>query len=172
MEIQGMDQSSKTPVCTSSTYGLIDPNTFSRWRRQFFVEHGLGHYEEVTQYMPNIGCDVTKQTYVGFNFHELRHTQATLLIGKGADIKTVQHRLGHSSASLTMDTYAHAIPENDAVAAEMVGDMLEGKATPHALTPAPAQAPVGDTGIPKELVSALIAQLPPEKIIAILKSAS
>jgi hypothetical protein len=64
-----MDQGRETPVCTSSTYGLIDPNSFSRWRRQFFVEHGLGRYEEVTQYMPNIGCDVTRQAYVGFNFH-------------------------------------------------------------------------------------------------------
>ena len=186
MEIQGMDQSRETPVCTSSTYGLIDPNSFSRWRRQFFVEHGLGRYEEVTQYMPNVGCDVTRQAYVGFNFHELRHTQATLLIGKGADIKTVQHRLGHSSASLTMDVYAHAIPSNDEAAAEMVGDMLSGRsaeATPRPAAPAPqtvpaqpaapAPAPQGDgsIGVSKELIGTLLAQLPPEKLVEMLKSA-
>ena len=62
--------------------------------------------------------------YEGFNLHELRHTQATLLIGSGADIKTVQNRLGHSSASLTMDIYAHAIEQNDRDAAEKIGSLL------------------------------------------------
>ena len=183
MEIQGMDQSRETPVCTSSTYGLIDPNDFSRWRRRFFVEHGLGHYEEVTQYMPNVGCEITKQAYVGFNFHELRHTQATLLIGKGTDIKTVQHRLGHSSASLTMDVYAHAIPSNDEAAAEIVGDLLGGNAaepSPESAavapqTEAPAANPpsaAGDGGgIPKELLGTILAQLPPEKLVELLKAA-
>ena len=65
-----------------------------------------------------------KEGYEGFNFHELRHTQATLLIGQGADIKTVQNRLGHSSASLTMDIYAHAIEQNDREAADAIGDLL------------------------------------------------
>ena len=53
--------------------------------------------------------------------HELRHTQATLPIGNDADIKTVQHRLGHSSASLTMNIYAHAIAANDRTAADTIG---------------------------------------------------
>ena len=102
MEVQGLEQTDETPVCSSETYTLLDPNNFSRWRRQFFVDHGLGHYERVKQFMPNVGREIEKDVYVGFNFHELRHTQATLLIGQGADIKTVQHRLGHSSASLTI----------------------------------------------------------------------
>ena len=62
--------------------------------------------------------------YIGYNLHELRHTQATLLIGSGADIKTVQQRLGHSSASLTMDIYAHFIAQNDRVAANTIGEIL------------------------------------------------
>ena len=44
---------------------------------------------------------------IPFNFHSLRHSHATLLIENGANIKDVQHRLGHSRISLTMDTYAH-----------------------------------------------------------------
>ena len=31
-----------------------------------------------------------------------------MLLANGADVKTVQNRLGHSSASLTLDLYAHA----------------------------------------------------------------
>lgn len=44
---------------------------------------------------------------ISFNFHSLRHTHATMLIENGANIKTVQKRLGHSKLSTTMDTYAH-----------------------------------------------------------------
>ena len=124
LEIQGIDQKDETPVCTSTTYGLLDPNTFSRWRRDFFVKHDLGHYETVTQFMPNVGREVKKQVYVGLNFHELRHTQATLLIGQGADIKTVQHRLGYASASLTMDISAHAMHSNDKAAAKLKAGVL------------------------------------------------
>ncbi|CAM2075856.1 MAG: Phage integrase family protein [uncultured Clostridium sp.] len=44
---------------------------------------------------------------ISFNFHSLRHTHATMLIENGANIKTIQKRLGHSKLSTTMDTYAH-----------------------------------------------------------------
>lgn len=38
--------------------------------------------------------------------HDLRHSYAVAAIRSGADIKTVQHNLGHRSASITLDTYA------------------------------------------------------------------
>lgn len=53
----------------------------------------------------------------GLRYHELRHTHATLLISRGVDVKTVQMRLGHSSAEITMSCYAHAIPLSDGMAA-------------------------------------------------------
>lgn len=40
--------------------------------------------------------------------HDLRHTVATTLISEGADVKTVQSVLGHSSAAITLDMYASA----------------------------------------------------------------
>ena len=65
--------------------------------------------------------------YEGLKFHELRHTQATLLLASGEDIKTVQARLGHAKASTTLDMYAHAMPEKDKEAAQVIGDLLNGK---------------------------------------------
>lgn len=44
-----------------------------------------------------------RRLYVGYDFHELRHTQATFLIGNGIDPKSVQGRLGHEVSSMTMD---------------------------------------------------------------------
>jgi len=43
----------------------------------------------------------------GLHPHELRHTAASLAIAAGADVKVVQQMLGHSSATMTMDTYGH-----------------------------------------------------------------
>ncbi|EFL94099.1 tyrosine-type recombinase/integrase [Mobiluncus curtisii] len=42
----------------------------------------------------------------GLHIHDLRHTAATLAVSAGANVKSVQRMLGHSSASLTLDVYA------------------------------------------------------------------
>jgi integrase len=46
----------------------------------------------------------------GLRFHDLRHFYASLLIAHGESVKVVQARLGHASASETLDTYAHLWP--------------------------------------------------------------
>jgi integrase len=49
----------------------------------------------------------------GFTYHDLRHYLASLLIASGADIKTVQARIRHASASTTVDVYGHLMPDAD-----------------------------------------------------------
>lgn len=50
-------------------------------------------------------------------FHDLRHTYATFLLSKNIPIKYVQEQLGHSTARMTLDTYASVLPsiKNDAM---------------------------------------------------------
>ena len=43
-------------------------------------------------------------------FHDLRHTAATLLLGRGVHPKIVSEMLGHSQASITLDVYSHVTP--------------------------------------------------------------
>ncbi len=43
-------------------------------------------------------------------FHDLRHTCATLLLTKNVNPKVVSEMLGHSSISITLDTYSHVLP--------------------------------------------------------------
>ena len=43
--------------------------------------------------------------------HDLRHTHATLLPQAGTPIKAVSERLGHAKTSITLDTYAHVLPD-------------------------------------------------------------
>jgi len=42
------------------------------------------------------------------NFHALRHTFATRCVEAGIDIKTISEILGHSNASITLNTYVHS----------------------------------------------------------------
>ena len=49
----------------------------------------------------------------GTRFHDLRHFYASLLIHAGESVKTVQNRLGHSSAMETLDVYSHLFPDSE-----------------------------------------------------------
>lgn len=60
--------------------------------------------------------------------HSLRHTNATLLIYNGVDVRTVSARLGHSQTSTTMNIYAEAIQSAEAAAADVLDDVLIKKA--------------------------------------------
>ena len=52
-------------------------------------------------------------------FLDLRHTTAMILLAKGVHVKLVSEMLGHSTITLTLDTYSHFIPamHGDAAAA-------------------------------------------------------
>ncbi len=52
----------------------------------------------------------------GTTLHSLRHTFATLLLIEGVHPKIVSEALGHSSITLTLDTYSHYVPSLQGVA--------------------------------------------------------
>jgi integrase len=47
-------------------------------------------------------------------FHDLRHTYAAFCIASTADPYAVMRRMGHSSITVTYNTYGHLLPERDA----------------------------------------------------------
>lgn len=60
------------------------------------------------------------------NLHSLRHTNASLLISQGVDVRTVAGLLGHSQPSTTLDIYSHAFDKNKREAQEKISKLLEG----------------------------------------------
>ena len=57
-------------------------------------------------------------------WHDLRHTCATLLLGRGVHPKLVQHLLGHASITITLDLYSHWIPSMGRHAADGMDEAL------------------------------------------------
>ncbi len=58
-------------------------------------------------------------------FHDLRHTCATLLLAKGVHPKIVQELLGHSTISMTLDTYSHVLPNMQEKAVQAMEEIFE-----------------------------------------------
>jgi integrase len=57
-------------------------------------------------------------------FHDLRHTAATMMLQCGVHPKIVQERLGHSTISITLDTYSHILPVMQIEAASKIDELL------------------------------------------------
>lgn len=76
----------------------IYPDTLTAWFPDFLKRHGL----------PKV------------TLHSLRHSNATLMIAEGTDIRTVSNRLGHAQTSTTLNIYAHALKSRDQEAAKML----------------------------------------------------
>ncbi|MDY6918451.1 MAG: site-specific integrase [Chloroflexota bacterium] len=56
--------------------------------------------------------------------HDCRHSHASLLLKQGVHPKVVQERLGHSSITLTLDTYSHVTPGLQEAAAKRFDEVL------------------------------------------------
>lgn len=69
--------------------------------------------------------DLAPKERWNYRFHDLRHFSVTMLISAGVDVRTVAERHGHARATMTLDRYAHALPERDREAAALLGAILD-----------------------------------------------
>jgi integrase len=84
----GDDWQEKNYVFTGFKGGPINSPYINKLFNKLLQEAGLSH----------------------MRFHDLRHSAATLLLSMGVNPKVVQEILGHSTISMTMDTYSHVLP--------------------------------------------------------------
>jgi integrase len=71
------------------------------------------------------GRKIAKTNLPKLRFHDLRHAHASHLLASGVHPKIAQERLGHSSISVTLDTYSHVLPNMQADAAALVDAALQ-----------------------------------------------
>lgn len=64
------------------------------------------------------------------NIHSFRHFNASIMILKGVDVKTVQACLGHNDATTTLKIYSHSFRKAQAMAMDSVADCILGTDKP------------------------------------------
>jgi integrase len=69
------------------------------WEKRF-IEQGIKD-----------GCEMAGVKRI--RVHDLRHSHASYLISRGANIKLIAKRLGHTKTSVTLDTYSHLFPSDE-----------------------------------------------------------
>ena len=89
-------------IFTMENGAPIDPDNLSREFRRIVREAGLPHG----------------------TLHGLRHAYATALLSANVHPAVVQSALGHSSITLTIDTYSHVMPGLEEAAARRIDDIL------------------------------------------------
>ncbi len=68
-------------------------------------------------------CGIEKN----IRWHDLRHSNATLLLKLGVSMKVIQERLGHSIMQTTSDTYAHVTKDMNIDATNILSNSLYEK---------------------------------------------
>lgn len=62
-------------------------------------------------------------------FHDLRHTNATIMLKNGISAKEAQLRLGHSDVSVTLGVYSHVLSSMEVRTANKIENSILGKAS-------------------------------------------
>ena len=82
---------------------LYDPSVFGDWLDKMLKKAGLEHV----------------------TLHSLRHTNITLQLIAGVDLKTVSARAGHARASTTTDIYSHYLMAGDKHASDTINEIFK-----------------------------------------------
>ena len=93
-----------------------------------YSDHGLvltnlfGNLLNPANFCRRVFKPLLRLTGIGDNvrFHDLRHTHASHLLAKGVNPKVIQERLGHSTISMTLNTYSHLLPHMQSDAIKML----------------------------------------------------
>ena len=102
-----------------------NPDTLTHGFGRLCQSMELPALEELRKVKPKVErIDLAPGERWAFRFHDLRHFSVTTLIAAGVDVRTVAERHGHARATMTLDLYAHALPERDREAAGLLGATL------------------------------------------------
>ena len=117
--------------------------TYKAWLSEYFLKFG----KKITPDSPFIvssnlsplsegaprsrWATIIKRSGLKFrSVHTLRHTHASNLIACDINFKILQHRLGHSKYSTTLDLYGHLLHDKNRdhqkIALEKIQEMIEG----------------------------------------------
>lgn len=103
-------------------YTIGEHDLLFTWRGKPLTRQRFGHLWRPAAKAAKLTVDT------GTGMHALRHYYASLLIRYGESVKVVQERLGHASASETLDTYSHLWEDSDDRTRDAVDSVLGARA--------------------------------------------
>lgn len=83
--------------------------------------HAIG---DIISYYNREYAEIESDKLPEIRLHDLRHTNATILISQNQDIESIAKRLGHHKTSVTLDIYGHALKSKDKVASQALENVL------------------------------------------------
>jgi len=92
-----------------------------------YVVSFCGHPLTIRSYQRSFALLLEKIGVEHKNFHSLRHTFATRALECGMDVKTLSEILGHKSATVTLNRYAHSLTEHKQNMMNKLGKLFEGE---------------------------------------------
>jgi integrase len=108
-----------TGTATDTNGRTIEGIVFTRAAETPIRRSGFNHYWRTAVKRAGLST--------GTRFHELRHYYASVLIEAGESVKVIQARLGHKSATETLDTYGHLWPDTEARTQAAIDDAFGPK---------------------------------------------
>lgn len=85
---------------------------YNNFNNDMYIFGGNGSISFTTlERKKNYYCNIAKVKQI--KIHEFRHSHACLLFKNKIEIEDISYRLGHSSISMTMDTYLKYLPKNE-----------------------------------------------------------
>jgi hypothetical protein len=91
----------------------------------FADEHGNAYHPQRIRVLFARASDTAGLPKI--RLHDLRHTMATTALAAGIHPKVVQERLGHTTVSMTLDTYSHVTDTIQTAGAEKLHRAMNPK---------------------------------------------
>jgi integrase len=106
---------------------LLESSMLSEWKQTGFVfTSSIGTPMDPRNASKELKPILKAAKLPDIRFHDLRHSNATLMLAHGADLKTVMDHLGHNQIALTANLYVHRVPRLEREAADRMGSLFGG----------------------------------------------
>lgn len=111
---------------TATMAGMLQERIKGKRRTDLMFTTVRGQQVRQTNFSEQYWTKALKQTDLPqeLRFYDLRHTAASWAIRSGASVKAVQRMLGHATAVITLEVYAHLFDDELDSVADKIGEMF------------------------------------------------
>lgn len=111
---------------SKNTNHLKEPKSKAGIRSIVMPNHLYEYLKAEYERLKTLDKNFSENDIKNIRLHDLRHTTATLMLTAGVSPKVAQQVLGHSTISMTLDTYSHVLQPVQVDATDKIDKQLFG----------------------------------------------